>query len=136
MKNDSHSKFLNLLFQFSFVFGFLGVALGAFGAHALKSQFGTYEMEIWNKAVFYLLTHTVVAITSGILYLQFGDRLLLVAMTTLLLGAFLFAGSLFCFALSKIRFFVVITPFGGLSMLLGWIFLLSSSLKGRSQKPD
>ncbi len=101
------------------ILGLLGVALGAFGAHGLKdllARNGTAA--IWEKAVFYHFVHTVV--------------LLLLATRTpfqagpwvcFLLGILVFSGSLYLLAFTNLRWLGAITPLGGVSFIVGWVWL-------------
>ena len=99
---------------------FVAVALGAFGAHALKTALQSSGMlEVWNKAVLYHFLHAV-ALVALSLY-GAGNRatyLLLVA------GIILFSGSLYVMALTNVRWLGAITPLGGLCFLAGWAWLV------------
>src|SRR5215475_8883531 len=101
------------------VFGLLGVILGAFGAHGLKEVLARNETAtIWEKAVFYHLVHAVMLfILGGRVPLPSGPWL------SFLAGIVLFSGSLYLLALTKIHWLGAITPFGGLSFLVGWLWL-------------
>ena len=99
---------------------FLAVALGAFGAHALKATLQASGMlDAWNKAVLYHLVHAVALVA---LALHGGANraayLLLVA------GILLFSGSLHIMALTNVRWLGAITPLGGLCFLAGWAWLI------------
>jgi uncharacterized membrane protein YgdD (TMEM256/DUF423 family) len=100
-------------------FCFLAVALGAFGAHALKASLQASGMlEAWNKAVLYHLVHAVALLA---LALQgAGNR---TACLFLAAGILLFSGSLYTMALSNVRWLGAITPLGGLCFLAGWAWL-------------
>jgi uncharacterized membrane protein YgdD (TMEM256/DUF423 family) len=101
---------------------FVAVALGAFGAHALKATLQSSGMlEAWNKAVLYHLVHAV-ALVALALY-GAGNRgayLLLAA------GILFFSGSLYTMALTNVRWLGAITPVGGLCLLAGWAWLVIS----------
>ena len=99
---------------------FLAVALGAFGAHSLKSTLETHGMlDAWNKAVLYHFIHAI-ALLALALYgtINRGAWWLLFA------GIFLFSGSLYLLALSNVRWLGAITPLGGLCFLAGWAWLI------------
>ena len=106
------------------VLGLLGVVLGAFGAHGLKEVLARNETAtIWEKAVFYHLVHAVMLfILGGRAPLQLGPWL------GFLVGIVLFSGSLYLLALTKINWLGAITPFGGLSFLVGWLWLAITPL--------
>jgi uncharacterized membrane protein YgdD (TMEM256/DUF423 family) len=101
------------------VLGLLGVILGAFGAHGLKEVLARNEAAtIWEKAVFYHLIHSVMLfILGGRSPMQSGPWLSFFA------GIVLFSGSLYLLALTKIHWLGAITPLGGLSFLVGWLWL-------------
>ena len=104
---------------------FLAVALGAFGAHALRSTIeGHGLLDVWNKAVFYHFIHAIALFVLALLgTLNRGAWLLLFA------GIILFSGSLYLMALSNIRWLGAITPLGGLCFLAGWAWLIISPPK-------
>ena len=101
--------------------GLLGVALGAFGAHALKpiwaenGRADTYEL-----AVRYQFYHALALLLTGILMEKLGLPVLRWASVLFLGGVVLFSGSLYLFALTNVTAFAMITPLGGLFLLAGW----------------
>jgi uncharacterized membrane protein YgdD (TMEM256/DUF423 family) len=98
---------------------FLAVALGAFGAHALKTKLSVEMLEIWNKAVLYHFLHAVALVALA--FFGASNRA-----SYFLLGAgiLLFSGSLYTMALTNIRWLGAITPLGGLCFLAGWAWLV------------
>ena len=108
------------LLRIAAAFCFVAVALGAFGAHALKASLQSSGMlDAWNKAVLYHLVHAV-ALLALALY-GAGNRgayLLLAA------GILFFSGSLYTMALTNVRWLGAITPLGGLCFLAGWAWLV------------
>ena len=99
---------------------FLAVALGAFGAHALRSTLETRGMlDVWNKAVLYHFIHAI-ALLALALYGTANRG----ACWLLFAGIFLFSGSLYLLALSNVRWLGAITPLGGLCFLAGWAWLI------------
>src|SRR5438094_9025440 len=99
-----------LFFRIAAALCFLAVALGAFGAHSLRSTLETHGMlDVWNKAVLYHFIHAI-ALLALALYgtINRGAWWLLFA------GIFLFSGSLYLLALSNVRWLGTITPLGGL----------------------
>ena len=110
------------LLRLASVFCFTAVALGAFGAHALKASLQASGMlDAWNKAVLYHLAHAValvaLALHGG------GNR---AAYLLLAAGILLFSGSLYTMALTNVRWLGAITPLGGLCFLAGWVWLFIS----------
>ncbi|MEY2585979.1 MAG: hypothetical protein QOD80_2005 [Verrucomicrobiota bacterium] len=99
---------------------FLAVALGAFGAHALKAALESSGMlDVWNKAVLYHFLHAI-ALLALALY-GAGNR---ATYFLLLAGILLFSGSLYAMALTNVRWLGAITPLGGLCFLAGWAWLV------------
>jgi uncharacterized membrane protein YgdD (TMEM256/DUF423 family) len=100
--------------------GLLAVALGAFGAHGLKellAKNGT--LMIWEKAVFYHFVHGVM-----LCVLASRPRVPAGPWISFLAGIVIFSGSLYLLAVTNVRWLGAITPLGGLSFLLGWLWLL------------
>ncbi|MEY2485435.1 MAG: hypothetical protein QOH39_1083 [Verrucomicrobiota bacterium] len=99
---------------------FLAVALGAFGAHALKATLETHGMsEVWNKAVLYHFIHAVVLVMLGL----YGGAAR-GASWLFVVGILLFSGSLYVMSVTNIRWLGAITPVGGLCFLAGWAWLV------------
>jgi len=108
-----------LLFRIAAVLCFLAVALGAFGAHSLRSTLESRGMvDVWNKAVVYQFIHAI-ALLALALYgtINRGACWLLFA------GILLFSGSLYLLALTNLRWLGPVTPVGGLCLLAGWAWL-------------
>jgi uncharacterized membrane protein YgdD (TMEM256/DUF423 family) len=103
---------------------FLGVALGAFGAHGLKSRVAEDMLVVWQTAVQYHLVHALGLLLVGILcQLLPGAPLVRSAGWFLLAGTVLFSGSLYVMVLSGLRPLGIITPLGGVAFLIGWLLL-------------
>jgi uncharacterized membrane protein YgdD (TMEM256/DUF423 family) len=100
--------------------GFLAVALGAFGAHALKPRLellGTAA--IWEKAVLYHLVHAV-----ALLAIALGRPVQRWVPPLFAVGIVIFSGSLYVLAMTNIKILGAITPLGGLCFLAGWLALV------------
>lgn len=110
------------LLLISLVSGFLAVLLGAFGAHALKTSLTPQLIETWKTASFYHFVHTVVLLIV-LLKQQINP---LKQYTTIglgfLVGLILFSGSLYVYVISQIKLFALITPIGGVFLLLSWAY--------------
>ncbi len=103
--------------------GFLCVALGAFGAHALKSTLDSYGRDIYEKAVLYQMFHTAALLIVGMLQRQNATLALAPVGWLFLIGIILFCGSLYVLAITGVKWLGAITPFGGLAFLAGWLWL-------------
>lgn len=99
--------------------GFIAVACGAFGAHALKARLTPEDLEIWKTAVFYLLVHTPVTLFAA----RFAS---IKSCYCFLAGSIIFSGTLFVLVLSGVRWLGAITPIGGVLLLVGWLLLAFS----------
>jgi uncharacterized membrane protein YgdD (TMEM256/DUF423 family) len=103
---------------------FLAVALGAFGAHALKSRLSAEMTGVWQTAVQYHAWHALALFGVGLLMLHWPERADLgIAAWLLLAGIVLFSGSLYALALTEVRGVGAITPIGGVAFLAGWAVL-------------
>ncbi len=114
------------------VHGFLAVALGAFGAHALKNVLDDYGQGIWDTAVQYQMFHAAALLLIGILMSSklFGEvKQLKIAMVCFNFGILFFAGSLYTLALTGIGMFGAITPIGGVLFLISWVLVIVSTVK-------
>jgi len=99
---------------------FLAVALGAFGAHSLRSTLELRGMmDVWNKAVLYHFIHAI-----ALLVLALYGTVNRGAWWLFFAGIFLFSGSLYLMALTNLRWLGAVTPFGGLCFLAGWAWLI------------
>lgn len=105
--------------------GFLGVALGAFGAHVMKGQLSPEMLEIFKTGVFYQLIHSVVLLAIALS----GNENYLNSEKFFLTGIVLFSFSLYLYSVTSIKILAFITPFGGVFFLIGWITVIISGLK-------
>lgn len=104
--------------------GLLSVILGAFGAHALKDQLSERYLEVWTTATDYQFYHSLALVLVAVLAIHFKDsRKLRWSARLFLAGIILFSGSLYMLAFTGIGWLGVITPVGGVSFMLGWLFL-------------
>ena len=113
------------------ILGFLGVVLGAFGAHGLEEQLGANDqLDNWRTATLYLFVHTLAILAlSG-----FGASSGLGGLGRIawfwVAGVVLFSGSLYILAVTNISKLGMVTPFGGLCFIFGWLLLAISAYKG------
>ena len=96
--------------------GLSAIALGAFGAHALRGVLEANQTrDLWNTAVLYHLVHA-----PALLWAATAEPLLKGAVLCWGFGILLFSGSLYALALTKIAILGAITPIGGLLLMAGW----------------
>jgi uncharacterized membrane protein YgdD (TMEM256/DUF423 family) len=98
----------------------LGVALGAFGAHGLRSAMDADALRWWETAVQYQMWHAIGLIALGTAPLQNLDR----PAALLGAGALIFSGTLYLMALTGARWLGMITPVGGALMIAGWTWVV------------
>ena len=111
--------------------GFLGVAGGAFGAHALKARLSEQMLANFETGTRYLLVHAVALLLVGVLAgRKNGDDLLVVGWA-FSVGMLIFTGSLWVMALTGQRWLGAITPVGGTALIIGWLALALAAAKGR-----
>lgn len=108
--------------------GFTGVGLGAFGAHGLRSVLSADMMNVWQTAVQYHLVHAAVLLALAFGLSATSEKWLGRSAIMITLGLLLFSGSLYAMALTGIRPLGIITPFGGVSWLIGWALFIPAAL--------
>jgi len=119
-----------LLCALAAVFGALGVAFGAFGAHALQGRIEPASLQVWHTAVEYQFWHALALLVVGLhaRALPF-SRFIAAGFCA---GTILFCGSLYALALGAPRMFGAITPLGGIAFLFAWCLLAFSVLRNRT----
>lgn len=112
------------LFLAAALSGFISVAMGAFGTHGLKTRIPTDLLAAFQTGVQYQFWHTLAILAIAMLWRQDpGSRLLGWSGVAMLAGILLFSGSLYGLSLTQLRWFGIVTPFGGVSFLAGWLLL-------------
>lgn len=111
---------------------FVGVALGAFGAHGLRARVSAEMLEVWHTAVEYQLVHALGLIAVGLVlsHLTGAISVALGAGWLMLAGIILFSGSLYVLVLTETRWLGAVTPFGGVLFLLAWLAVIWAVWKG------
>ena len=106
--------------------GAVAVAAGAFGAHGLRERLDPASMATFETAVRYQLVHTIALIVAAQRGTQHPGRAVSMAGGLFVAGIVLFSGSLYALAFGAPHALGVITPFGGLSFIAGWVALAVS----------
>ena len=102
----------------------LAVALGAFGAHALKNRLPPDLLAVYHTAVQYHFYHALGLLLIGVLALQFPPSMWLrVAGGLMLAGVVLFSGSLYLLSFTGVRWLGAVTPLGGIAFIGAWLAL-------------
>ncbi len=105
----------------------LAIALGAFGAHALRASLSVDAKAIYQTAVLYHLVTGVGLLAVGLVAAQRpGDRLITASGWALTIGVVLFSGSLYLLSVTGVKKFGMITPLGGLGLLGGWLLFAAA----------
>jgi len=113
----------------SAILGFLGVALGAFAAHGLKTRLSADMLAIFETGARYHLIHAVALLAIGILARQMDVTSIKVAGFAMIFGILVFSGSLYALATTGVRVLGAITPIGGVGFLVGWAALAMAALQ-------
>jgi uncharacterized membrane protein YgdD (TMEM256/DUF423 family) len=111
--------------------GALSVALGAFAAHKLRDMLPADGVSVFETGVRYQFYHTFALLMVGVLSEKFSNKWVHIAGNCFIIGIILFSGSLYALTVLRItdttglnNIVGIITPFGGLFFIIGWLFLL------------
>lgn len=111
----------------------LAVAMGAFGAHLLKTRLAPEMMAVYETAVHYHFYHALGLLAVGLLALHVPAAALLGWVGGLMAtGLILFCGSLYTLSLSDVRGLGMITPVGGLAFMMAWLLLAVAVWRAKS----
>ena len=135
MKQKTSERFSMIA---SGVVGFLGVALGAFGAHGLRSMMSGLEdaeqrLAWWETASRYQLIHALALGLAAWMSTRVQGRGPQVASFAFVVGTLLFSGSLYAMTLSGVRVLGAVTPLGGVAFLVGWAALTYAAARGEAR---
>jgi uncharacterized membrane protein YgdD (TMEM256/DUF423 family) len=108
----------------------LGVAAGAFGAHALRARLAPEMLTVFETGVRYHLIHALALLSAAWATTRWPGHATNAAGWLFLAGILLFSGSLYILSLSGIRALGVITPFGGVAFIAGWLALAWAVWRG------
>ena len=108
------------------VAGFIGVALGAFGAHSLRTKLSPDMLNIFEVGVRYQVYHAFGLIAVAWATTRWPEANLNAAGWAFIVGIVIFSGSLYLLSLTDIPWLGAITPTGGLAFLIGWAILVWS----------
>jgi len=111
------------------IIGFSGVALGAFGAHRLSDQISAEMLATYKTGVLYHLIHAIAILTIAF----YGSKKFYKSALMFVIGIILFSFSLYVYAQSGNDTFAMITPVGGVFLLIGWALIIYKGIKMRGQ---
>ena len=107
----------------------LAVAIGAFGAHGLKSRVSADDLVIFETGVRYQMYHSLALILLGLIGVNFQSNIVQLPAILFLAGIIIFSGTLYLIPLTGLRWFGAITPIGGTALILGWIVLIFNLIR-------
>jgi uncharacterized membrane protein YgdD (TMEM256/DUF423 family) len=111
------------------ILGACGVALGAFGAHALKSRVDPVMLAVFDTAVRYHLTHALALLAVAWASERWPGAASTTAGWLFAAGILVFSGSLYVMVLTGARWLGAVTPLGGLALIGGWCALALAALR-------
>ncbi len=126
-----HKRF----FTIACILGALAVALGAFGAHSLKTLLTAPQLVTFETGVRYQFYHVFALLITAIAFVHYSNRLMVFAGWSFIIGIILFSGSLYALTyvqaadLTGFKWLGPITPLGGFAFILGWVMLALAAIK-------
>jgi uncharacterized membrane protein YgdD (TMEM256/DUF423 family) len=108
--------------------GFVGVAFGAFGAHALRSRVSPEMLAVFETGVRYQMYHAFAVLVVALAAARLDGWLIRGAGWAFTAGIVLFSGSLYALALTGVTILGAITPIGGLAFLVGWALFIAAAI--------
>lgn len=112
------------------LYGFISVAAGSFGAHALKEKISHEMLAVFEIGARYQMYHALGLLGLAWALEKFPGTLIQAAGCSFMIGVLIFSGSLYLLALSGNRTWGAVTPIGGLLLLAGWLLLGIGIIKG------
>ncbi len=120
-----------IFFILASVFGGLAVALGAFGAHALRARLTASLLETFETGVRYHFYHAIALVLVVVALDRWPkSNLPTLAGWLFVIGIVIFSGSLYALAFTGIRWLGAITPIGGVAFIAGWVCLALAAWRG------
>jgi uncharacterized membrane protein YgdD (TMEM256/DUF423 family) len=119
-----------LLFAAGALSAAIGVAAGAFAAHGLKSRLGPDALAVFETGARYQLFHALGMLAAAWAAARYDTDTATWGGWLLLAGTVLFSGSLYLLALTGVRWLGLVTPFGGVAFIVGWVLLALAALRG------
>jgi uncharacterized membrane protein YgdD (TMEM256/DUF423 family) len=119
-----------LFFALGCLSGFVAVALGAFGAHALKGRLDADMLATFEVGVRYQMVHALALLAVAWACTRWPGALVNASGWLFVAGSVIFSGSLYALSLTGLRWLGAITPLGGLGLLAGWLCLAWAVAKG------
>jgi uncharacterized membrane protein YgdD (TMEM256/DUF423 family) len=109
--------------------GAIGVAAGAFGAHALRTRVEPRLLEVFETGARYQMYHALAMLAAAWMVSRFPGALMNASGWLFMAGTVLFSGSLYAMALTGVRALGAITPLGGVCFIAGWACIALAAMK-------
>ena len=111
------------------LFAALAILFGAFGSHALKERLSAQSLEVYDIATRYLMFHALGIFLIAILGFQLPKESLEMPLVMMIVGSFIFSGSLYIIAMLDFKKLGMVTPIGGLLLIVSWLLLAYNTYK-------
>ena len=111
------------------LFAALAILFGAFGSHALKERLSAQSLEVYDIATRYLMFHALGIFLIALLGFQLPKESLEIPVTIMIVGTFIFSGSLYLIAILDFKKLGMVTPIGGLLLIVSWLLLAYNTYK-------
>jgi uncharacterized membrane protein YgdD (TMEM256/DUF423 family) len=118
-----------LFFALGAFIGALGVAAGAFGAHALEARLAPDRLELFELAARYQMIHALALLAAAWAAQRWPSGMTNAAGWMLLGGVLIFCGTIYALAFGAPRILGAVTPIGGLSLIVGWLLLAVAAIR-------
>ena len=111
------------------LFAALAILFGAFGSHALKERLSAQSLEIYDIATRYLIFHALGIFLIALLGFQLPKESLETPVIMMIVGTSIFSGSLYLIAMLDFKKLGMVTPIGGLLLIVSWLLLAYNTYK-------
>ncbi len=110
-------------------FAALAILFGAFGSHALKERLSAQSLEVYDIATRYLMFHALGKFLIALLGFQLPREPLEMPVIMMIIGTSIFSGSLYLIAMLDFKKLGMVTPIGGLLLIVSWLLLAYNTYK-------
>lgn len=131
--NLQFSTRLRLFLVIAALLGATGVALGAYASHGLTRWATEQQVEYFQLAVTYQLLHAITLLIVSVCALFIKNRYLLISQIAFVLGISFFSGSLYLYVFTGTKLLGMITPIGGLLLIIGWLMFATSIIRNSTK---
>jgi uncharacterized membrane protein YgdD (TMEM256/DUF423 family) len=108
----------------------LATVLGALGAHALQGRLEPSQLVVYETAVRYHFYHALGLLAIGLAVRQLDSKMLRTSAILVLCGIVLFSGSLYALSFGAARLLGIVTPVGGVALIVGWLLFAFAIWRG------